>query len=144
MARLDERVELGGRERQPIQTKSIGGVGFGLGNRLASWPGLARVRRRRDERTERSVPVNHRSPHPRSVEETSNRASDGRANNSRSFGKQSLQLSVLRQCVAISRHYRSRGHQRNRQYCSHHLQRVFHNLPTSSFVFSLIELFPGL
>src|SRR5712692_6339457 len=143
MARLHERVELGGRERQPIQTKSIGGVGFGLGNRLTPWPGLARVRRRRDERTERSVPIDYRSPHPRSVEETSNRASDGRADNSRSFGKQSLQLSVLGQRVAISRHYRSLGHQRNRQYCSHHLQRIFHNLSTSSCIFPLVELFPG-
>ena len=49
MARLGERVEHGGGQREDVEAEGIGRVCLGLGDRLAAGPGLARIARRGDE-----------------------------------------------------------------------------------------------
>src|SRR5262245_11427188 len=71
MARLRKRVEPSGRQRQGIETKGVGGVSFGLRDRLAARPYLRRVSRRGGGGANLAVTVDYRHPHPGAVKEPS-------------------------------------------------------------------------
>src|SRR5262249_43711975 len=71
MARLCKRVEPSGGQRQGIKTECVGGISFGLRDRLAAGPDLRRVSRRGSERANLAITVDYSRPHPRAMKESS-------------------------------------------------------------------------
>src|SRR5262245_18426603 len=71
MARLCERVEPGGGQRQGIETKGVGGVSLGLRDRLAAGPCLRRASPRGRAGANLAITIEHSRPHPLAVKEPS-------------------------------------------------------------------------